>query len=707
MREGNYYKMKRTYLFNLVIIAFLLSNCNKPKEAQSPDNINTSLPSAPLYDPANLSVPLNTLQVTGCFNFVAKKNVHPRIIFDAADISRIVINKISDPVLQDAYNDLLTKADDVLSKSIPNYGLDQAGLRITAIHTIANDYLPYLVLAYQFTKNSRYAIRSVELFEKMCTFSDWGANRHFLDAGIAAKAFALIYDGLYDYLTPAQRTKYYIAVKDFVLQPGKSQIENNTGVFKWYQTNNNWNGICHGGMIMAALAAYEMDSSFNSSVIALSANGMLNYIKSFDPDGASEEGLSYWAYGLSNTFLSLEALKRCLGSTFGLTNQPGFKKTGMFPYLVSGPVGSASFGDDYIYAGKEYRFLSFCWFSHFYNDAGMANTHFSVCKSVNSNKSNKLNGWTDLLYYNKNLIDQGNVLKLYTSGYVKGVDYMYLSESTSDVNAMYIGMHSGDNKASHGHLDAGTFFLQSLGENWAQGNLGLESPYPADYFTVTKPSYLDPANTPATAKGRYYYFRVKTEGKNCLVFNPDARPEQNPDGVASMINEGNDDKAGFYVADLSSCYNRDVTTYKRGIKLNRNSKIVTIQDEFIPKQNGITYWIMHSSAIDGAMLSADGKIAKLTKNGKILYARIISPTNAVFQIVDRSANAINYLPETAVFFQQIMNGFNTPNTWYGKLQIKLNDVKAGSANTIRVDFLNNENTELMPLTALEGWTTTN
>ena len=59
---------------------------------------------------------------------------------------------------------------------------------------------------------------------------------------------------------------------------------------------------------------------------------------------------------------------------------------------------------------------------------------------------------------------------------------------------------------------------------------------------------------------------------------------------------------------------------------------------------------MHSPATDGLVISADGKKATMTKNGKVFYAMIKSPSNARFEKVDRSETAINFLPETAPIF---------------------------------------------------------
>jgi len=652
-------------------------------------------------------VPVTDAIVQTCFDGVGKRDIHPRLLFSADDILRIKTSAVTDPFIKGNYDDVIARANKALSDPILTYGLDGAGLRIPGIHTFSNDQLPYLVLAYQFTKDNRYALRCWQQLDAMRSWPDWGANRHFLDAGIAAKGVAIAYDGLYDYLSVTQRNQLATAVRNFVLQPGKTQIETYTGAWKWYLSNDNWNGICHGGMIMAALATYETDVTFNSKVISLAANGILPYMQSLGPDGASEEGMSYWSYGLTNTFLAFESLKRCLSTTYGLAEQPGFVKTGWFPYQMSGPVGTATIGDDYLYVGKSNKFLSYCWFSKYFKNADLAKAHYDACVSINASDVIKMNGWFDLLFYDKDLVNSGRSAVLSLDGYLRGIEYMYLQENNNNDNALYVGMHGGDNNSSHGHLDAGSFFIQAQGETWAQGNLGLESPYPSDYFTATAPAYSSAPTNIAATRGRFYYYRVRTEGKNCLVFNPDARPEQNPTGVATVTTKANDATGGFYIADLANCYSRDVSAYKRGIKLNRSNGIISVQDEFTPKSNSSVYWLMHSPATDGLQISSGGKIATMTKNGKTYYALISSPANAVFEKVDRSTSKVNYLNETAAIFSGIMTGKNSINQWYGKLQIKMTSLDAGIPVTVRVDFVKSTTTAIAPLVGLADWTTGN
>ena len=116
---------------------------------------------------------------------------------------------------------------------------------------------------------------------------------------------------------------------------------------------------------------------------------------------------------------------------------------------------------------------------------------------------------------------------------------------------------------------------------------------------------------------------------------------------------------------------------------------------------------MHSPATDGLVISANGKIATMIKNGKTYYAVIQSPSNAVFEKVDRSISQINYLSETSIIFSSIMSGKNSINQWYGKLQIKLTGLVKAAPVTIRVDFVKNNLAVTPPLVNLTSWSTIN
>lgn len=644
-------------------------------------------------------IPIDKYSVQKGFQKSGVEGVHPRLFYNEERIAEIMNTVNGDrKFAAKTYADIMNQAKALLNAPLKNWQLDGANLRITAIHDVGNTDLPILALAYLFTKDASYAERCYRQMQAMCSWKDWGASRHFLDTGIGARGFGMAYDAIYDYLNENQRKELVSGLRRLALEPGRLQIETGQGqAWAWYNANNNWNGICNGGLICAALAVYETDPEFMSHLIALASNKMMIYMQSFEPDGASEEGMMYWSYGLTNAFFALEAMKRNLTTTYGLTDLNGISKTGWFPYYVSGPVGTATFGDDYLYYGKTNKFLSYFWFAHFFNDVNLAKKHFDECMS----RQGMMNGYHDLLFYYPEQVSQGAQSEIPLQGYLKGADYMYVNENNSDINAFYVGMHGGNNNANHGHLDAGSFNVQANGECVFIGNLGKPDPYPADYFNETAPYYESAPTTVANTTGRFYYYRVRSEGKSCLIFNPDARPEQNPKGTARLINQSIGDNGGFYVLDMSDVYKRDVDKYIRAIKLNRTTQTVTIQDEFIPKKSGSTiYWLGHTSQTGILALSSDKKVATCLKNGKSTLIRIVSPVAATFDIVQNSETDINYLDETRPIFSSVMKQKNPINRWYGKLQIKLQNIS--NPTTITVEITNN-NVNNNPSVPIDEW----
>lgn len=595
---------------------------------------------------------------------------HPYLFFTDAELSKQRELARNDAELQAVQDLIVDTADRILSQPLISYALDGANLRIPGIHDFANDQVPYLVLAYRLSGDKRYADRCWRQMEALLEWPDWGAYRHFLDTGIGAKGCAMIYDGLYDYLSESQRTALYQGTRRLALEPGLSQMKGGKAVWRWYASKDNWNGICHGGLIDAALAMYDRDPAFCADVITQAVNRLPLYIRSFDPDGASVEGMMYWSYGLSNTMLSLEAMQRNLGTTFGLSDSPGFRQTGWFPYKMAGPVGSASFGDDFLYYSPEKKYLSYFWFARHFRDPDLAKTHYLACLQKNAANPVKFNSWLDYLYYDPQLVASGSSSNIPESGYLRGVEYLFLREDSSD-DAFYIGIHAGDNNASHGHLDAGTFFIQANGQNFAAGSLGTTSPYPADYFDTAKPGYTDAGGDRVQTTGRFSYYRTRAEGKSVVVINPDARPEQDPKGVAAVVRQGRDS----HLLDLSQCYSRDVTAYRRGVAIDRARRAVIVQDEFTLRNPGSTvYWLMHTSAIPGYSVAPDKRSVTLTQEGRQVVFRILSPSSATFEVVPPSDTDILFLDETRPIFSDRIGTLNQVNKGFGKLQIRLSDL---------------------------------
>lgn len=621
---------------------------------------------------------LTARQIKHSFSQTGLQRTHPRLFFDRSDIMRVKkLLKEGDPIVTLAYDSLFARARAVLADSLQTYGLDAAGLRILSIHNFAAQ-LPALVMMYQLTGDTAYAARAWQQLAIFNRYPDWGADRHFLDAGIGGFNFALAYDGLYDYLSEAQKKAMRDAVRKNVLQPARLQMPKK--VF-WWVAPHNWNGICDGGVIMASLAMMEDDPEAMSQLVAMAANGLPNYLHSFEPDGQSEEGMSYWTYGLMYTTIALESMQRVLGTDYGLSQIPGFKKTGWFPLYTAGPVASVSFGDDHV---KNSRTNSFFWFARQYRDSALAKLQYDLCVE------NKSATWMDMIYYEPALIAQNSVVSsLPRDTYVRGCDIMALREDWGR-DGIFISMHGGRNTANHAHLDAGSFDIQGLGEIWANGNLGSDNYNFPGYFNQTPVPHYRDVPVPPVAPGRFHFYRIRAEGKNCLVINPSTAPDQDPRGAAKLVNRHSGSDLGFFIADLQNCYSRDASRYLRGIRMDKKNGVISVQDDVVMMKPSTIWWSMHTGA--EIRLQKGGRRAELKIGNKELIAEIISPETASFQSLPAS-----YLPG-----QEFPLTKNSPNTEFSKLAIKLEGVYQ---TIIRVDFYEaaNQRRAVVPLQPLADW----
>ena len=66
--------------------------------------------------------------------------------------------------------------------------------------------------------------------------------------------------------------------------------------FTWLQITNNWNAVCHQGVLGAALAI-EDDHTLVARMLTLAAGRLPVFLGGFGNDGSTSEGPGYWSYG--------------------------------------------------------------------------------------------------------------------------------------------------------------------------------------------------------------------------------------------------------------------------------------------------------------------------------------------------------------------------------------------------------------------------
>jgi hypothetical protein len=80
----------------------------------------------------------------------------------------------------------------------------------------------------------------------------------------------------------------------------------------WNKADNNWNAVCHSGVIGAALATLESRAE-RARLIGFAELNLQYYMKGFTPDGYCSEGIGYWNYGFGHFAMLSETLRRATG----------------------------------------------------------------------------------------------------------------------------------------------------------------------------------------------------------------------------------------------------------------------------------------------------------------------------------------------------------------------------------------------------------
>ena len=523
------------------------------------------------------------------------KKEHPRLLASAADFERLKVQVNADPLLKKWHEDLQGQAARLLSAPPSKYEIPD-GLRLLATSRRVLNRVQTLGLLYRLDGDKRYADRAWLELNTAAAFTNWNP-RHFLDTAEMTHAFAIGYDWLYDVWTDAQRATLRTAMVEKGIKLALDIQSKHTW---WAAAHHNWNQVCNGGIGMGALALADVEPKLAGDFLHAALQSIQLAMVEYGPDGAWAEGPGYWHYATDYNVVFLAALQTALGSDFGLTKIEGFSEAGTFPIYASGPTGlSFSYADSHagrirapemFWLARQFNRPEFAWFQR---QAATAHP-------------------LDLLWYDARLAkppaDPPPLDKYYRNS-----EIALMRSAWDDKDALFVGFKAGDNKANHSHLDLGSFVLDALGTRWAD-DIG------ADDYNI--PGYF--------GKQRWTYYRLRAEGHNTLVINPSAEPDQEPRAVSKIIKFDSKPSRAIAVTDLTAAYAKQATQVRRGLAM-LDRKQVLVQDEVQAKAPSEIWWFLHTRA--QPQVSADGATATLTQGTARLQARILSPAQAVFQVL--------------------------------------------------------------------------
>jgi hypothetical protein len=198
------------------------------------------------------------------------------------------------------------------------------------------------------------------------------------------------------------------------------------------------------------------------------------------------------------------------------------------------------------------------------------------------------------------------------------VQIAMLRSSWQDRNASFIGIKGGQVRVNHGHMDIGSFIIESDGVRWAE-DLGAER----EIYDRN-----DGWSTTQNSK-RWTYFRVNNFSHNTLTLGGKI---QNVTGNNPVITNNQTDAMQCAILDMSNAYEGQAATVQRGIALLAD-KSMLVQDQYsgMDAANNFVWTMMTKARIN---VSDDGRHAKLQYGGKTLQVAITSPGKASFVIRD-------------------------------------------------------------------------
>ena len=536
-----------------------------------------------------------------------KATPHPRLLMDAA-LEEKVRQRIAVEDNAKTLFDIIRKdADEMLDAPLPVY--EKVGRRLWWVCRESLSRILTLSFVYRITGEDRYAVRAVQEMEAAAVFSDWNPD-HFLDVAEMTTAVAIGYDWLYDALTAEQETLIRTAIVEKGIQASYK------GIQWWLKINNNWNQVCHGGMVMGALAVLEHEPDLAAKTIYRAVDGLPNAMKEYAPDGIYPEGPPYWQYGTTYNVLLITALQSALHTDFGLSESPGFLASGAFPLLMSGPSGDHfNFSDGGSHDGP---YTVVYWFAQHREDTGLTwYEHPWLEKVLRGEKPIRENFPALLLLWWNGETPSVPTQPLHWHG--SGINPLAVHRSSwTDPNAVFLAIKAGTPYANHGHMDVGSFVLEADGVRWAI-DLGAQ-----DYGSLESRG-MGIWNR-SQKSDRWKVYRYHNRSHNTLLV----------DAIGQVVNASAEITAfsdapsfPYTIMDMSKVYDKQLAHAERGFALLPDGRVL-IQDEItVGDKPTKVRWAMTTRA---TITEIDQGSATLSLNEKQLYLQSLSPADAAIEI---------------------------------------------------------------------------
>lgn len=493
---------------------------------------------------------------------------HPRLLMNNAEMKTLRKNICRNSDVKLLHRAIIAHADFCVDDTVHlSYRLDESGTRLLEQSRYALERIFFCAYAWRMTGKDKYLSRVRDDILTVCAFPDWH-TKHFLDTGEMALAVAIGLDWCYSGLPPEVRDEAAAAMERFALSCYKGQ---------WFTTQeHNWNQVCYCGLAAAALAAYEWYPSVSRELLEDAAVDNRKAMKMYGPDGIYPEGYVYWSYGTGFETMLLEMIRGVYGTDTGLSDAPGFIRTGTFMKYMVGTSGKC-----FSYSDSDEELLplyAMWWFAARQSRPDLLDGEISLLRSGRYFEDRD---WMRFAVFSACMASKFRMprrsiateeAKLFSGdGPVPVVLIRTGWKGTPDER--YLAFKGGMAYYNHGHMDAGSFVFDAFGMRWAC-DLGTQ-PY-ADVEKVLK-NYGGSFWSRKQGSFRWKVFRLGNKAHNTLTVGS---MQHNVKGEARIVDVMDTDKERGGMIDLSPVFEGQLSSAFR--------KILLVDDDYLSVSDSVT-----------------------------------------------------------------------------------------------------------------------
>ncbi|SHG06469.1 Heparinase II/III-like protein [Fodinibius roseus] len=532
----------------------------------------------------------------------------PRLILNEDRESLLREKLQSNPVVGNMYQALKLNAGQIRSQ--PLLEREMVGRRLLGTSREMLYRMNVLGMVYRMEEDPAVLERINEELQSVISFSDWNPS-HFLDVAEMSLAVALAIDWVGDDLPASTVAQAKTALIEKGIKP--SYNEEVTGW--WITGDNNWNQVCHGGMIAAAIVVAGEAPELAARTISRALDGMPHALKEYGPDGVYPEGPTYWGYGTGFSVLTASMLESAFGTDFGLSGVPGFMESADFLLLSTAPSGMyfnfADSGDRRSANGN----LTLAWFAaQTGNEIYFERERFlRDPREMGELTRHAGAGLVWLAQFNG-----GNEKELPRAWKGEGANPIVIFRGgVDDPREYFFGGKGGRGTVNHGNMDAGSFVFELDGVRW------VVDPGNQSYHALEKTGF----NLWGSCQEceRWTLLTKNNYGHSTLTVN---EALHNVDGFASLagFDEGATPRASF---EMSKVFGGQLEEARRTfVKENNRSLLIEDQLTLADSTELVTWQLMTTAEV-----VPTGRGAILRQEDKELNLEILSPEGLKVSVV--------------------------------------------------------------------------